>query len=245
MGLSRRGLLIGAGAMIGVWALKAPVQRLFAGRFEFVDLESPAGFRSFEGGQLSGGFDPFFGLEGGTRDGFAALVDDTSADLERHLYGPHADGTVRIASFSDYNCPYCRVLTKRLDEISQSDPSVRITWHELPLLGETSVIGARAALAAERQGAYLAMHKRLMRSGFRVTPAYIESVAADLGLDTDQLARDMDQPDVLAQIDRVKALAQIFGIIGTPAMVVGKTLVMGEISLPRLDALIALERSET
>lgn len=114
-------------------------------------------------------------------------------------------------------------------------------WHELPLLGDTSVQAARAALAAKQQDAYALFHKRLMRAAFQTTPEYVGVLAESLALDPAQMAEDMNSPKIAAELMNSAALARLFGIIGTPALVIGSTFVQGEIGEARLDDLIALE----
>ena len=150
-----------------------------------------------------------------------------------------------MASFSDYNCPYCRVATEDLAAIeARSGGSVRVRWHELPLLGPGSEAAARAALAADRQGAYPAMHARLMRARLLPTPVYLEEAASALGLDADRLLADMTSPEVEARLDRSAAAADAFGLPGTPAMVVGRTVVVGALGDRALERLIERERAD-
>jgi protein-disulfide isomerase len=125
-----------------------------------------------------------------------------------------------------------------------SQGSIKVYWHELPLLGEASISAAKAALAAQRQGAYVNFHKRLMRTAFQVTPQYIEALAKDLSIDQDQLVSDMESEAVFRNLQESSALAQIFGFIGTPAIVVGRTVVQGEISDGQLLRLIEQERND-
>ena len=189
------------------------------------------GFRYLEAGPSTGNLpDPLIGLDR-THPPAESLDGLSDADP--------APGIVPVASFSDYNCTYCRILTKLLPDI----PGIEITWHELPLLGESSITGAKAALAAELQGAYLPMHGRLMRSGFRINSAYVRQVAQDLGLDAGRLMRDMEGPGVAARLNRSARLASRFGIYGTPALVVGRILVLGNINRADLMALIDTERA--
>ena len=56
-------------------------------------------------------------------------------------------GDVPLAYFSDYRCTFCRRLSPRLAALAQTS-GISLTWHELPLLGPDSTLGARAALAS-------------------------------------------------------------------------------------------------
>lgn len=251
MTMSKRSLLFGGVAIAaGYGALRFGVPLIWAafpGEFQFEEISDPTGFRHLAGGQSSIGLNPMVGLDSDHNDGMQALIQRTKSDLCLALFGsaPLAEGTVPIASFSDYNCPYCRTLTPRLAKLEATpEADVRIVWHELPLLGDLSVLAAKAALSAKRQGAYVMFHQRLMRAAFLKTPEYIQRLAGDLGVDGDRLAKDMDSPEVLAEIQTSLALSRIFGLIGTPALVVGNTVVQGSIDDATLARLIKRERSD-
>ncbi|SHM58233.1 DSBA-like thioredoxin domain-containing protein [Roseovarius litoreus] len=154
-----------------------------------------------------------------------------------------APGDIPLAYFSDYRCTFCRRLSPRLADLAQTR-GVSLTWHELPLLGPASMQAARAALAARRQGAYAAFHTRLMDSSFVPNPAFLRRLAQDEGIDPDTLIADMDHPGVTRQLAITADLARRFGFFGTPALVIGRTASLGAIPDARIDALIALERSE-
>jgi predicted DsbA family dithiol-disulfide isomerase len=223
------------------------VAGLFATDFEFKAIERPAGFRRITGGDSSSGFDLFVGLEEGPDAEMVETTDQVRTRLCETLYsaGEGDAGVVPVASFSDYNCPYCRALTIRLSQIEDTSfGSVQISWHELPLLGEASLMAAKAALAAKRQGAYVAFHKRLMRTPFRTTPEYLEVLAEDIGVDKAQLLEDMESEGVRRELHESSALAKVFGFVGTPALVVGRTVIQGQIGDARLNRLIERERAD-
>lgn len=251
MASSRRAVLtLGVGIAAGYAVLKfgAPVvSNLFAADFEFEPIAQPSGFRRMTGGQSTSGFDPFFGLGGGTDEQMEAVIADVESRICATLYGEtYLDSdAVPLASFSDYNCPFCRVLTQRLARMEEaSGGALKVSWHELPLLGEASLTAAKGALAAKRQGAYVNFHKRLMRAPFETTPEYLTVLAEALGIDKAQLIKDMNGDAVLREIQESGALAKVFSFIGTPALVVGRTVVQGEISENALARLIEQERND-
>lgn len=248
---SRRNLLIGGLVLASGYAglrFGAPaVADLLAEDFVFEPMARPAGFRRISGGKSTSGFDPFFGLDGTPDPAMDASIEDVRLRVCDALYGEDLenDGPVPIASFSDYNCPFCRVLTLRLSEIEEaSSGRVRISWHELPLLGEASMMAAQGALAAKRQDAYVEFHRRLMRAPFETTPEYLTALADDIGVDKLQLLSDMESEEVRRELRESSALAKVFGFIGTPALVVGRTVVQGEIDDGRLKRLIERERAD-
>ena len=147
-----------------------------------------------------------------------------------------------VAAFSDFFCAHCRIQIPQLAARARKlNASIAINWHELPLLGPTSVIAARSAVAADLQGGYPEFQARLFASQFRPTAAYLAEAASSAGLRPGQILLDMDGQVVASRIQRSRAAARTLGIYGTPALVVGKTLVMGKISESDLDRLIALE----
>jgi protein-disulfide isomerase len=210
-------------------------------------MSDPAGFRKISGGPSSSGFDPFFGLPLPSERSKFSTADDVRRDICSALYGrvDAISGAVPIASFSDYYCPYCRVQTKRLARLADElGADARVFWHELPLLGDTSMLAAKAALAAKRQGAYVEFHHRLLSSPFVATPEYLLALAESLGVDYNRLISDMESDDVMRELDTSAALSEVLGFIGTPAMVVGRTVIQGQISDHNLQQIIDLEREE-
>lgn len=180
---------------------------------------------------------------------FAGIGEDTQAQtilspdrLCQTLFTNTAEGKAPVAAFSDFFCPYCRTLTERL-AARAADPSsnLALSWHELPLLGPSSVIAARAAIAADMQNAYPAFQDRMMGSTFRPTPGFLIDTAIAEGLDPAKFVNDMEGQIVPSRLARSRAAARTLGIYGTPAIVVGRTLVIGQISDDHLDELLELE----
>jgi len=215
------------------------------GDLDFREIASPAGFRELVTDRQVSPIDQFFAAG---RDELAAsdvaapefdaanvcatLFDDPSSPTAG---SEHAK--VRLVAFFDYRCPYCRTLTKILSRM-QRDGSFRLIYKEWPILGESSVLAARAALAAAKQGQYVAFHMRLMNTGFVPTRSYVEALAGELNLDQAQLLEDMNAPDVTAAIQRSALLASEFGFVGTPALIVGRTVVQGAITRAQLERLV-------
>ncbi len=153
---------------------------------------------------------------------------------------PHGD--VTIVEFFDTRCPYCRKMEPVMDSFLAKDGKVRLVYKDLPILGPASVLGTRALLAAQMQGAYSQMRDAVMKLPPDTTLAQIESAAKTLGLDTPRLMQDMNSPAVQARIDANLSLAHDLGIQGTPALVVGRDLVPGAVGLQELQALVVKER---
>lgn len=156
------------------------------------------------------------------------------------------DGDVVLVEFFDYRCPYCRRVADMLRETVADDGNIRLVMKELPILGPQSVQAARAALAAHKldPDKYEAFHFALMTTQGDMSDAQIRQIARDVGLDVEQLEEGMQAPEIDEIIDRSHALAQALGISGTPAFVIGDTLVPGAIDQATLKRLIAQARAK-
>ncbi len=241
--LTRRALILagGSAALLAAGAGWAVWQR--PARFDFTP-HPVAGFRQIAAGPASLSRDPLVGLAGIPDPVLEDEIARLRPDPREALFYAEGPG-VQVASFSDYNCPYCRVLTEKLAAMEAgSGGAMTVSWHELPLLGETSRTSARAALAARRQGAYAAFHKRLMQTRFEPNEAYLAALAESVGIDAARLIEDMASPSIGRELIRSEALGAIFAFPGTPALVVGRTVVVGAIAERRLRQLVAVEGKE-
>lgn len=155
--------------------------------------------------------------------------------------GPQTSGAVTIASFSDYFCPYCRVLDEMLRDTFEDDRAVQFVWHQVPLLGRASEMAARGILAARAQGVEDLLHRRLIRTSFVPNPAYLRDFAREAGIEGDRFMADLHSDATQAHLDSSARAFRAFGFAGTPGLVVGRTVVSGAISKQMLRALVAAE----
>lgn len=246
----RSTLLTIAAIGVGYVALRN-VPALLPETLELEPLDHPVGFRKYVAGETSGGFDLFVGMgnieSAEEKARKAAALDRVSSNLCATLYGELDTSAAQIpmASFSDYYCPFCRVQTKRLAGMTEDMPDqVAVAWHELPLLGDSSNLAAKAALAAKRQGAYVTFHERLMKTPFQASEEYLARLSDDLGVDGAQLVADMESRKIARELEDSAALARVFAFVGTPALVIGRTVIQGQISDKMIRQIIDLEREE-
>lgn len=161
--------------------------------------------------------------------GRALLEQDPNAPV---LGNP--DGDVTVIEFFDYNCPYCRRAGEQVKAALAADGNIRVVYREWPILGEASVVAARAALASRAQDAYPEFHEALMTAQGRLDADRVMAIADALGLDTDQLRADMEAPEVDAHIETSMQLASTLGFTGTPSFVIGDTLAPGLIQAEQI-----------
>ncbi len=237
----RRNALFLLGGFAGFAFASQGIFRLadvFNSGFDFVELDTPEGFRSLMAGEQSLPIDPFIGLSNDAPE----YPDFELYNFRSALfYNETSSEFVQVAYFSDLYCPYCRVLSNRLIDVSE-DTDIEISWHETPIFGEPSVVAAKGHIAAQRQGGYIPFHKALSRTPVQVTYQFLENLAARQGLDVSEFERDFNSDQTLVELARAHALAEAFGLAGTPALVVGRTLVVGQVSETNLRQIIEIER---
>ena len=175
----------------------------------------------------------------------AAMVAQGDA-LRTHPMTPvsgNASGDVTVVEFFDYQCGYCKRSLASIIGLLKSDKQVRVVWKELPILGPASRFAARAAMAAKKQEKYFQFHVALMVARGRLTEQKVMDVAKDVGLEVAQLRSDMKDPRIEAYLDETQQLATALGIRGTPAFVIGNTVVRGAIDEAGMKQIIAKMRA--
>lgn len=165
------------------------------------------------------------------------LVHDASAPV-----AGNPAGDVTIVEFFDYRCPYCKQVEPSLEALIKQDPKLRVVYKEFPVLGEASVYASRMALAARKQGKYLPFHDAMMATKGEINREVIERVAKSAGVDVEKAKAEMNAPEIDALIKRNYALARALDINGTPAFIIGDTLVPGATDIARLRELVAEAR---
>ncbi len=140
-------------------------------------------------------------------------------------------GDVTVVEYFDYNCGYCRQALSDLQVILREDKNVRVILQEMPILKPTSAEMASVAMAAHKQGKYFEMHLALMEYAGPKNQAAYEKLAKDLGLDVEQLKKDMVSDEINAQIQEAIQMARSLGIRGTPGFVIGDNIFPGYIGL--------------
>lgn len=166
--------------------------------------------------------------------------------LERDPTAPvlgNPDGNITLTEFFDYNCPYCRTMLPRVQQLISSDPQLRVVYHEWPVFGPGSEFAARAALATLPGGNYWRMHAGLLSMRERAEEPTVLRVARGLGIDEAQLRADMEDDRIELHITNSQLLADHMGLMGTPSFICGDEAAFGEMSLDELRELVARGRA--
>jgi protein-disulfide isomerase len=153
----------------------------------------------------------------------------------------NADGDITIVEYFDYNCPYCRKIEPELQQVVQDDGKVRMVWKDWPILGPTSIVAARMALASKYQDKYIKAHEALIGVSSKLTEPRIRELLAGAGVDVDRATRDLatNAKAIDAIIARNNDQATAFGFKGTPSFIVGKFRVPGILTMAEFEQVIA------
>jgi protein-disulfide isomerase len=158
-----------------------------------------------------------------------------------------ADAPVTIDLYEDFQCPACErwgasvFPTLARNEIANGQ--AKIVFHNFPFIGPESLLAARAAEAASRQGQFWDLWSALYanqgpENAGTITPARLTDVAAALGMDTAKFTSDMNSSGAGMAVDASIADAHRVGVDSTPTLVVGGKKLVGA-SYPELAAAIA------
>ncbi len=151
-------------------------------------------------------------------------------------------GRITIVEFFDARCGYCRTLHPTMEELLRRNRDIRLVLKDLPILGPNSVLATRALLAAQRQGRYPQLYDALMRLREEITEPVLRREAERAGLEWQRLRREMDDPAIARRIEANLGLARALDIQGTPALVIGDTIIPGAVELAQLEAAVAAIR---
>ncbi len=149
------------------------------------------------------------------------------------------NGDVAVIEFFDYACPYCKAVQPRLEKLVKDDKGVKLIIKEFPILTPESLVAAKAALAAVKQGKYEQYHNRLMAFRGQLTNDVIFDTAKEVGLDVARLRKDMDAPAITDEIIANFNLARGLRIFQTPGFVAGGHVLTGasaDIDFPKVVA---------
>lgn len=131
------------------------------------------------------------------------------------------NGNVALAEFFDYQCIHCIAMSSVVSDIADNNPNVKVVYKVFSLGRPTSTRAALAALASQNQGKFLDFHHALLTANQPLNDDVIFSIAKSVGLNVEQLEKDMDSKAVHNKLNANSRLAQALKIPGTPAFFVG------------------------
>lgn len=160
------------------------------------------------------------------------------------------DAKKTIYVWTDFSCPYCRRVHGEIERVLADRDDTRVVIKNFSIHGPLSDGPARAVIAANMQDPTKAaeLTNMLMTREFYTqddlkdqdkiaekVEANVMKMAAEAGLDTEQLKKDMDSDVVARELRNVRDLAQRFEISGTPFLIIGEQAFPGAIPAAQIE----------
>jgi protein-disulfide isomerase len=136
------------------------------------------------------------------------------------------NGKVTVVEFFDYRCGYCKLAAPEVVKLIQQNPDVRFVFKEFPIFGEVSDTAAKVALTSAGKAKALDLYKTWM-SEKALDESILDRDLTLAGIDPAQARKAAADPAIARQLLDTRALATALKIEGTPAFVVGDTLIPG------------------
>lgn len=161
------------------------------------------------------------------------------------------DAKKTIYVWTDFSCPYCRRVHGEIERVLADRDDTRVVIKNFSIHGPLSDGPARAVIAAKMQDPAKAaeLTNMLMTREFYTqndlkdqdkiaekVEANVMKMAAEAGLDTEQLKSDMNSDVVARELRNVRDLAQRFEINGTPFLIIGEQAFPGAIPSEQIEA---------
>src|SRR5437660_12839945 len=150
----------------------------------------------------------------------------------------NAQGKVTIVEFFDYRCVHCRRVASTIDNLMRSNASVRVIYKNFPVLGEPSVLAARAARAAQQQCGGPKLHREMLAYEGDFTTETLLALGTSVGLDSGKLKTDMISPATDKALQANLTLAAALGVDVTPTFAIGERVIRGALSAEAFQALV-------
>lgn len=135
-------------------------------------------------------------------------------------------GSITVTEFFDYRCGYCRHAAPEVLDLVQKNSDIRLVLKDFVIFGRDSEAAARLMLGAKDQGKSLELHKALMAENALDASSALR-IAKGLGIDLAKAKAAGESEAVSQHLADTEALAKTLALQGTPAFVVGDTLIPG------------------
>lgn len=144
------------------------------------------------------------------------------------------DAPVKVETFSDFQCPYCKIAAEEIEPAIVSKyiatGKVHLTFVPYSFIGQESVAAAEAAYCAADQNKFWEYHDLVFANQAgenrgNYTDRKLKAFASDLSLDTNTFNQCYDNGTHREQVQQNLAYGKEIGVRGTPYYLVGDRLV--------------------
>jgi len=149
----------------------------------------------------------------------------------------------KIFEFVDYNCGYCLKFHKEIMKVIDNDQNLQLVIIQMPILGSMSYDLSKLALAASLQNKFEEVHNYLYSSDRK---SKMDDILADLFLmnvNLSQLELDLESEEIKKLLDIHKNYVNDFKFSGTPAIIIGNSIIPGFISSEKILEILEKEFS--
>ena len=139
------------------------------------------------------------------------------------------DAPLQVVIFSDFQCPFCKRVEPTLTQLEKEyQGKVRMAWKNYPLpFHQNAMPAAEAAMAADAQGKFWAMHDKLFENNTALERPSLEKYAQDLGLNMSKFKADLDSGKYKSAIEAQTKEGTTVGVTGTPAVFINGRRISG------------------
>jgi len=148
-----------------------------------------------------------------------------------------------IFEFVDYNCGYCLKFHEQVLSVLNEDQNTKLVIMQMPILGESSISFSKMVIAASFQNKFEEVHNYLYSSNRKSKMADILGDLFLMNIDIVQLEQDMNSEKVSDVILSHEQFVNKFKFNGTPAIIIGDTIIPGYIEKNKIIEILENEFS--
>jgi len=148
-----------------------------------------------------------------------------------------------IYEFVDYNCGYCLKFHQQVLSVLNEDQNTKLVIMQMPILGESSITFSKIAIAASFQNKFEEVHNYLYSSERKSKMADILGDLFLMNINIAQLEKDMNSEEVSKVIYSHEKFVNDFKFNGTPAIIIGETIIPGYIEKDKIIEILENEFS--
>ncbi len=153
------------------------------------------------------------------------------------------NATKIMYEFVDYSCGYCLKFHQQVLSVLNEDQNTKLVIMQMPILGENSITFSKIAIAASFQNKFEEVHNYLYSSNRKSKMTDILGDLFLMNIDITQLEKDINSEEVVKVILSHEQFVNEFKFNGTPAIIIGETIIPGYIEKDKIIEILENEFS--